>query len=123
MPWLSPDTTNIPGTTPDAGQVLDACTVDSVYDGDTMTVRCAGQEVKVRLYCIDAPEMGQKPWGRRSRGHLRSITPNTVRIRVRDTDRYGRTVGEVLAGERNLNLGWCGPGGAVEYERYCEVPG
>ncbi len=79
------------------------CAVRSIYDGDTMTVSCAGR-MKVRLYCIDAPEMGQKPWGRQSRDYLREITPPEVRLVAHGHDRYGRTVAEVFAGAKNLNL-------------------
>jgi endonuclease YncB( thermonuclease family) len=79
----------------------------SIYDGDTMTVACAGRKMKVRLYCTDAPEMGQGPWGWESRDHLRAITPPTVRILVRDRDRDGREVADVVVpddSEENLNL-------------------
>ena len=68
------------------------CQVNSIYDGDTMRMTCSGKRVKVRLYCIDAPEMGQRPWGRESRDYLRSITPKQVSIQVRTRDRYGRLV-------------------------------
>lgn len=43
------------------------CRVLRVSDGDTITVNCSGQQDRVRLYCIDAPEMKQSPWGQRSR--------------------------------------------------------
>jgi hypothetical protein len=72
-----------------------------------MNLRCGTQLVKVRLYCIDAPEMAQKPWGTRSREHLQSITPATVRLLKIDQDQYGRTVGEIYttdAEPRLLNL-------------------
>jgi endonuclease YncB( thermonuclease family) len=94
----------------------------SIYDGDTMTVACAGQKKKVRLYCIDAPEMGQEPWGRESRDHLRAITPPTVRLVVRDRDRYGREVAEVIVpddSEENLNRAQVWAGQAAVYRRYC----
>lgn len=101
---------------------LRSCEVLSIYDGDTMTVRCQGEKVKVRLYCIDAPEMGQKPWGRESRDYLRQITPERVLVRQVTKDRYGRTVGELfIDAERTRNLGllMINAGQAVVYERYC----
>lgn len=109
-------------TTGTAGQVYNDCSVLSIYDGDTMTVACAGRKMKVRLYCIDAPEMGQEPWGRESRDHLRAITPPTVRIVVRDRDRYGREVAEVIVpddSEENLNRAQVWAGQAAVYRRYC----
>lgn len=96
-----------------------SCAVRNIYDGDTMTVFCDGQEEKIRLHCIDAPEMGQQPWGRRSRDHLRRITPEQVEVRAIERDRYGRLVGEVLAGGRSLNLAMVDAGEAVVYDRYC----
>lgn len=115
-PWLVP----AGSWSPTEGRVMENCRVMSIYDGDTMTVRCAGRKVKVRLYCIDAPEMGQKPWGKQSRDHLRSITSKRVRVEVRDTDRYGRTVGEVFAAKRSLNLRQVRSGWAAEYGQYCD---
>ncbi|MDQ7733787.1 thermonuclease family protein [Halomonas sp. SpR1] len=84
-----------------------------------MTVNCAGQEERVRLYCIDTPEMGQQPWGRQSRDYLRRITPSQVEIVTHDRDRYGRLVGEVLSGNRSLNLAMVEAGQAAVYNRYC----
>lgn len=98
---------------------LQTCAVRNIYDGDTMTVICGGREEKIRLHCIDAPEMGQKPWGRRSRDHLRSITPSQVEIRPIERDRYGRLVGEVLMGSVSLNLAMVEAGQAAVYNRYC----
>lgn len=97
-----------------------SCSVRNIYDGDTLTVLCDGREEKIRLYCIDAPEMGQQPWGRQSRDHLRRITPGQVTVRAVERDRYGRLVGEVLSGSRSLNLGMVEAGQAAVYDRYCD---
>lgn len=106
------------------GEELDDCKVLSVHDGDTMTVRCgqrsdSPRKIKVRLYCIDTPEMGQKPWGRRARDYLRAITPERVTVLARDRDRYGRLVGEVWGDGMNLNLEMVRAGKAAVYRRYC----
>lgn len=102
-----------------AGQSHDVCAVLSIYDGDTMTVSCAGRKTRVRLYCIDAPEMGQEPWGRESRDHLRAMVGSLVRVAARNRDRYGRTVAEVFSENRNLNLAQVRAGWALMYRRYC----
>lgn len=103
-------------------QSLDNCSVKSIHDGDTMTVSCDGQRMKVRLYCIDAPELSQRPWGKESRDYLRSITPERVTVMVKTKDRYGRTVGEVTTTAEaggNLNLAMVWAGQAVVYPKYC----
>jgi len=97
-----------------------SCQVESVHDGDTMTLRCPGRgTVKVRLYCIDAPEMEQEPWGRRSRDYLRRIVGTEVQLVKHDTDRYGRVVAEVFSREENLNLAMVRAGWAAEYDDFC----
>ncbi len=102
------------------------CTVNSIYDGDTMRLTCGGEKVKVRLYCIDAPEMKQKPWGKESRDYLRAITPETVDLIRKDKDRYGRIVGEVIAGDpdgndrESLNLAQVAFEHAAVYPNYCK---
>lgn len=95
------------------------CRVASIYDGDTLRAECDGEKVKVRLHCIDTPEMQQKPWGRESRDHLRAMTPKTITLVQHDRDRYGRIVGEVYAGDRSLNLAMVEGGQAAVYRRYC----
>jgi len=96
------------------------CQVNSVYDGDTMRVTCDTEKHKVRLYCIDTPEMQQKPWGLESRDALRAITPKRVNLLKHDIDRYGRIVAEVFAGDMNLNLQMVKQGQAAVYARYCK---
>lgn len=121
LPWLLPDLGGNDGAPWSGNATADrlSCRVESIYDGDTMTVRCAGREEKVRLYCIDTPEMEQRPWGRQSRDYLRRITPSQVEVVTHDRDRYGRLVGEVLSGGRSLNLAMVEAGQAAVYNRYC----
>lgn len=98
-----------------------ACTVKSVHDGDTMRARCNGKSVKIRLYCIDAPELAQKPWGKESRDHLRSLAPRGSEFTLirRDTDKYGRIVGEILSNQQNLNTLQILQGHAAVYRKFC----
>jgi endonuclease YncB( thermonuclease family) len=107
--------------------VLDAagqsCTVASIHDGDTLRAVCDGKRLQVRLYCIDAPEMSQAPWGRESRDRLRRMTPGEVAIRIHETDRYGRRIGEILTTDgTSLNLAMVSAGQAAVYPRYCRDP-
>lgn len=119
LPWLLSDINGPILTNSVTPGASDSCSVVRIYDGDTMTVNCAGKEERVRLYCIDTPEMGQEPWGRQSRDYLRRITPSQVEIATHDRDRYGRVIGEVLSGGRSLNLAMVEAGQAAVYNRYC----
>ena len=103
------------------GVVMEDCTVSSVYDGDTLRAECGGEKLKVRLHCIDTPEMGQKPWGRESRDYLRSLLPrgSQIQLVVHTRDKYGRQVAEVIRGSKNLNRLMVQGGQAVVYPKYC----
>lgn len=95
------------------------CEVRQVYDGDTISAGCEQGRLKVRLFGIDAPEMGQAPWGDRSRLMLRRLLPETgVRLKVRDIDRYGRVVAQLYHAEQDLGLDLVRQGGAVVYTSY-----
>ncbi len=82
--------------------------VKRVTDGDTVVFTLPGQtqELKVRLLCIDAPELKQ-PYGYSSRDFLRFMLQqegNKVYLSTRGKDRYGRTLAEILTSSgTNLN--------------------
>ncbi len=66
-----------------------------VNDGDTVTVLLDGRTCRARLIGIDAPEMGQEPWGRASREHLRKLLKNgrwrvSLERDLEQFDKYGR---------------------------------
>lgn len=97
----------------------EVCQVLSVHDGDTLRVSCPSGHHQIRLYCLDAPELAQAPWGTESRDFLRSRLPKDVLIIPRNTDRYGREVAEVIVSDRNINLDMVEAGSAVAYPKYC----
>ena len=99
---------------------VQAATVLSVGDGDTITVSNGAQKIRVRLACIDAPETSQSPYGTESRQALQKLLPigAEVTVRTKATDRYGRTVGEVLMGSTNINQSLVGSGNAFVYWQY-----
>src|SRR3954467_11635776 len=71
--------------------------VVGVSDGDTLTVLRDGRtQVKIRLHGIDAPETGQDFGSRAKQAASDLAFGQTVTIRERDTDRYGRTVAVVV---------------------------
>jgi endonuclease YncB( thermonuclease family) len=91
----------------------------SIGDGDTIRVRQAGKAITVRLACIDAPETAQSPYGQQARRYLQQRLPigREVSLEVKTTDRYGRTVAEVIS-EINLNLAMVEDGQAFAYRQY-----
>lgn len=109
-----------------AGQVLAADVqgrVVSISDGDTLTVLTAQQhQVRIRLSDIDAPERRQ-PYGDRSRQALAELAfGRNVRVEVRDTDRYGRTVGRIFAGTVDVSAEMVRRGAAWVFRRYSHDP-
>ena len=104
--------------------VGERCELHQCYDGDTCTVACSGSRVKVRLHCIDAPEMDQEPWGKQSRDHLRERTPTGAAVELVSVtrDKYKRTVGVLFLDGVNLNLRQVQDGWAVVYPKYCAEP-
>ena len=94
--------------------------VVGVSDGDTITVLAEGNKpVKVRFNGVDCPESAQ-PFGSVAKQFTsKAVFGKSVRVRVTDTDRYGRTVGDVFdpAGS-NLNQALVRNGYAWWYRRY-----
>lgn len=99
---------------------VQAATVLSVGDGDTITITSGAQKIRVRLACIDAPETSQTPYGMESRQALQKLLPigSEVTVRTKATDRYGRTVGEVLRGSTNINQQQVASGNSFVYWQY-----
>jgi endonuclease YncB( thermonuclease family) len=95
-------------------------TVVSIGDGDTLRVKEGDRRVTIRLACIDAPETAQKPHGLAAREALKRLIPvgTQVSLRPQTTDRYGRTVAEVMRGSENVNLTLVRTGQAFVYEQY-----
>jgi len=96
----------------------------SIGDGDT--IRVSGNtginKTTVRLACIDAPETSQAPYGNAARQALQAQLPigTEVSLRTKATDRYGRTVAEVLKGTTNINQALVQSGVAFVYWQYIE---
>ena len=97
-----------------------AASVLSIGDGDTITITNGAQKTRVRLACIDAPETSQTPYGMESRQSLQRLLPigTEVTVRSKATDRYGRTVGEVLRGSTNINQQQVASGNSFVYWQY-----
>jgi endonuclease YncB( thermonuclease family) len=92
--------------------------VDHVADGDTLTLNTDETRFRIRLHEIDTPEHDQ-PWARESRQALsRKVAGNYVRVEIETVDDYGRTVGTVWLGNRDINREMVREGHAWVYRRY-----
>ena len=97
-----------------------AAEVVSVHDGDTITVMDGRARISVRFACSDAPEITQKPDGQESKQYLQSMLPlgSNVRLSIKETDRFDRTVAEVFKGNININQSMVATGNAFSHWRY-----
>lgn len=97
--------------------------VVKVYDGDTLTVADrSGEEHRIRLAQIDAPEKKQD-FGQQSRDALASmVLDQTVVVDYEKTDRYGRIIGQVHRDHVDVNLALVASGLAWTYTEYKPDP-
>ena len=91
-----------------------------VYDGDTISVVNNDKKYRIRFYGIDAPESRQEH-GKIARNALREkILGKEVSVTVKNLDRYGRAVGKVSLGSRDINLEMVKEGHAWHYISYAK---
>lgn len=90
-----------------------------VADGDTVSVLDTGnRQHKVRLFGIDTPERDQ-PHFAESRAALAAlVSGREVAVTVVERDDYGRLVGTLYRGDRNINLAQVAGGNAWWYRYY-----
>jgi len=101
-------------------------TIVKVSDGDTVKL---SDKRSIRLCGIDAPETKQ-PGGKEAREFLEALvqkSKGSAYLVQTDTDRYGRTVGEIfisdsLGREINLNSEMLISGNAYFYRQYSKCP-
>ena len=100
-------------------------TVDRCYDGDTCT---STDGEKIRLACIDTPELRGKRAdpisAKAARDYLNGLVAGEeVSIRRITKDRYGRTVAELSKDGVNIQELLVSKGFARLYERYADQCG
>jgi endonuclease YncB( thermonuclease family) len=114
----APGTAAVPAGTELRGKVV------KLHDGDSFELlRGSRKTVGVRVFGIDCPERGQ-PWGAQAKSFTAGLIGNAeVVVLVKDVDRYGRTVGDVvLADGRHLSHELLRAGLAWYYRRYDDDP-
>ena len=89
-----------------------------VVDGDTIRAEAKGEEIKIRLVEIDAPEINQ-PFGAQSKNFLNKLLyEKDVTLIAQGEDRYGRILGEIYANGESANALMIKSGFAWVYDRY-----
>jgi len=93
--------------------------VVGIVDGDTIDVLHNGNVERVRLYGIDCPEKKQ-PYGEKAKWFTSDLAfKETVTVKVKNRDRYGRIIGEVfLPNGISLNRELVRAGYAWWYSKY-----
>lgn len=93
--------------------------VVGILDGDTIEVLRDGKAARVRLFGVDCPEKRQ-PFGAAAKAFSSEAAfGKEVTVTVKDTDQYGRLVGEVeLPDGKSLNRELVRAGLAWWYRRY-----
>jgi len=83
------------------------CVVKKIVDGDTFYCSTWNNKtIKVRMYCIDTPERGQKHY-KEAKEYLKSlIYQKIVILDIKKRDRYKRYVAEVFLKKcrNNINI-------------------
>lgn len=95
------------------------CKVVNVSDGDTVTVLCdKNDQIKLRLFGIDAPEKKQA-YGQKSKQALSSmIAAQEVQIVTHGHDRYSRTIATIFLNDVDINAEQVKNGMAWAYVKY-----
>ena len=95
--------------------------VVSIHDGDTITILQGKQQIKVRLFGIDAPELKQ-PYGKKSKQFLASlIAGQMVEVEPKGKDRYKRTLGIIYYKGQDINAQMVLNGYAWAYVKYSRM--
>ncbi|MDO5091548.1 MAG: thermonuclease family protein [Cardiobacteriaceae bacterium] len=109
LPKPAPTPVSLSGTTP--------CDNAKVLDGDTIQATCAGQRLTLRLVGIDAPEMGQAPYGEEARAALARRLPPHFHADIHGNDRYGRSLAVLHDAQGDINEWLLHQGVAIVYRR------
>ena len=78
-----------------AGKGAGTVRTEKIYDGDTIGAVVDGHFEKIRLIGIDAPEMEQRPWGRKAKECIEALirasaSKVSLEYDMERRDKYGR---------------------------------
>ena len=95
--------------------------VVKIIDGDTYDLILNGEQTRVRMYGIDAPERGMDYY-RVAKDYLGELcNDQIIRLEVMNTDRYGRIVAKsFLSDGRELGAEMIKAGLAWHYKQYSD---
>lgn len=106
---------------PGMAMAFDAPVVN-IIDGDTIKVRHECQVIKTRLLGINTPDRRQGQF-KAARAYMVDLVENrSVRILKTGIDPYGRVVGWVYVGEKNVNVEMIQAGWATHDQRFSKDP-
>lgn len=91
-----------------------------MVDGDTFAARVGTRMVKVRVADIDAPEDGQDGGEEATRALAELLGRDPITLVERGTDRHGRTLARVRAGEVDVSAAMVSEGHAWHAVRYSD---
>lgn len=81
--------------------------IEKVLDGDSVAANVRGKREQIRFIGIDAPELGQKPWGRRSKKFLEGLIASSgwqarIEYDVDKRDKYDRILAYLWSRDNKL---------------------
>ena len=93
-------------------------TITYFYDGDTVKVKDAASEYKLRLTDIDAPERNQA-YGKTARRALIKLCKNAnIQVIILGLDKYQRSLGKLTCNNQDVNTWMIVNGHAWFNQRY-----
>lgn len=91
-------------------------------DGDSIKAHCpqhSKSPLSIRLWGIDAPELGQSPWGDNSKKALQQFVESSdITLFFYEKDRYNRFIAKLFYQNEDIGLKMVENGFAVVYHRY-----
>lgn len=107
------------GAAAPSGMLRFEARVQRVIDGDTL--RLVGVSTRIRVWGLDAPEVGEAGGAAATRALEHLVRGQSLSCVIRDTDRHGRHVGQCfLTDGRDIAAEMIRTGAAREYCRFTQ---